>query len=121
MNIYKQTAKRLGVFTDVNDEFKLENPNEFDTPELDFYGDATAYEKYLEFEIKKLKAEEKVEAAQHAQQMNIINQQQQFQQPQGYQTSFNVEALSLGLAQAVKSQQFSQNNMMAQMSYQACY
>jgi hypothetical protein len=76
MNIYKQTAKRLGVFTDVDDQFNTEHPNEFVPAELDFFGDATAYEKYLDFELKKLKAEEKESAAHHAQQMEIINQQQ---------------------------------------------
>lgn len=37
--------------------------------ELTFFGDATAYEKYLDFEIKKLKAEEK----ESAQQMEMMN------------------------------------------------
>ena len=71
MNIYKQTARRLNVFTDINDQFnKDEQINGFVPNELTFFGDATAYEKYLDFEIKKLKAEEK----ESAQQMEMMNQ-----------------------------------------------
>jgi hypothetical protein len=47
MNIYKKTVKRLGCFQDVTDKFDASN-KVADASELDFYGDATAYEIHLE-------------------------------------------------------------------------
>jgi hypothetical protein len=59
MNIYKQTAPRMSVFTDINDQYDQEFKHEFVPTEMDFFGDATAYEKYLDFELKKMQQQEK--------------------------------------------------------------
>ena len=47
MNIYKKTVSRLSCFKSVTDEFDEAN-KVADISELDFHGDATAYEVHLE-------------------------------------------------------------------------
>lgn len=51
MNIYKQSAKRLSVFEKIASHF-IE-----DRDRLFFFGDATAYEQYLESMIKEFEQE----------------------------------------------------------------
>lgn len=48
MNIYKQSAKRLGVFDEITDQYDQQAQGEFLPQEYSFFGDATAYEKYLD-------------------------------------------------------------------------
>lgn len=97
MNIYKTTVPRLSVFTDINDKYAKECANEFvPASDLPFFGDATAYEKYLDIELKKLQQQDRESAAQMACQL-------QYEQPV-YQSNFNLEALTLGLAQVVSQQ-----------------
>jgi hypothetical protein len=96
MNIYKSKVPRLSVFTDINDKYVKECHNEFvPSSELPFFGDATAYEKYLDNELKKLQQQDRESAA--------LMACHQYEQPV-YQSNFNLEALTLGLAQVVSQQ-----------------
>ena len=59
MNIYKQSAKRLGCFQTIDEEYEHLNKGEFLPQEYSFFGDATQYEKYLDQELKTVIQEEK--------------------------------------------------------------
>lgn len=91
MNIYKQSAKRLSVFEDVSKDCD-------DQAQDSFFGDATAYEKQLDADLKNLMENEK--------QCNKMNQMPQMQQqyyPQQQQAFVMQSSLEM-LASALNSQ-----------------
>lgn len=94
MNIYKSSAKRLGCFEEINEEYDQQNKGEFLPNEYSFFGDATQYEKYLESELKSVMNEEKLQNSQRQQQMTqvVFNTQ----------PALNLEALTFNLASCLK-------------------
>lgn len=62
MNIYKQKAKRLSIFDNITTSYDQQTQGEFLPVEYSFFGDATAYEKYLDHEVKNLFEREKAHA-----------------------------------------------------------
>jgi len=90
LNIYKKTATRLSVFTDMDEQADAE----LLPADAALVADATSYEKYLDQQLRQLQLQEKESAC----------QLQAYHQATAQQTSFNLEALTLGLAQVVGQQ-----------------
>lgn len=90
MNIYKKTLKRLDAFEEMTDEFNSDNESEED--EL-FFGDATAYEQYLDSQIKSMNQQDQANKETY--------QNQQYNG--GYQTNFNLSQLSFKPTQSIEA------------------
>lgn len=71
MNIYRGPAKRLSVFQEIGAEADKQN-----FCDDVFYGDATAYEKYLDYEVKNMMEQERHMCQQQHFQQAVIQQQQ---------------------------------------------